>query len=201
MKDFPGGSYLVLKSTPIVPGDRTLMAIGYKYNSRKVLGFIDNEGDGIIEPGVVCPHLIGRYFNICNEIDNHNRMSQYYLLRCKYWVTQSDYFILATIVVLCMGKTYGKILFYHVISEVSMDNKIATINYNNSTVYDFFNSTFPDDCGSPDLNPRPITISDTPHLDKRAHDTPDIIPSAISVSSENYVSTLTPLMIHHNSLY
>ena len=40
MKDWPGGSYLVLRITPIFPVDRPLLAIGYKYNSRKVLGFI-----------------------------------------------------------------------------------------------------------------------------------------------------------------
>ena len=40
MKDFSGGLYLVLNSTPIFPGDIPLVAIEYKYNSRKVLGFI-----------------------------------------------------------------------------------------------------------------------------------------------------------------
>ena len=30
MKDWPGGSYLVLKSTPRVPGEIPLLAIGYK---------------------------------------------------------------------------------------------------------------------------------------------------------------------------
>ena len=79
MKDWPIGSYIVLRSTPRVPGDRPFMEIGYKYNSRKVLGFIDTEGARSTEPGdtylshfpeffsnvsvltVVCPHLIGRY--------------------------------------------------------------------------------------------------------------------------------------------
>ena len=51
MEDWPGGSYLVLKSTPIFPGERPLLAIGYKYNSRKVLGFISTEGAGSTEPG------------------------------------------------------------------------------------------------------------------------------------------------------
>ena len=40
MRDWPGGSYLVMKSTPIYPGERPLLAIGYKYYRRKVLGFI-----------------------------------------------------------------------------------------------------------------------------------------------------------------
>ena len=40
-----------MNSTSIVPGGIKLMAIGYKYNSRKVLGFIATEGDGSTEPG------------------------------------------------------------------------------------------------------------------------------------------------------
>ena len=51
MKYCPGGSYLVLKSTPRFPGERTLLAIGYKYNYGKVLGFISAEGAGSTEPG------------------------------------------------------------------------------------------------------------------------------------------------------
>ena len=39
-KDCPEVSYLVLRSKPMVPGDRTLIDIGYKYNVRKVLSFI-----------------------------------------------------------------------------------------------------------------------------------------------------------------
>ena len=36
-KDWPGGSYIVLRSKPMVPGKSPLLAIGYKYNSRNVL--------------------------------------------------------------------------------------------------------------------------------------------------------------------
>ena len=81
-----------MKSTPIFPAERPLLDIGYKSNSRKILGFIATEGAGINEPGdpylslfpdifsnvsvrpVVHPHLLRRYFNACNTIDNHNRM-------------------------------------------------------------------------------------------------------------------------------
>ena len=37
LKKWTGGSYLVLQSTPRVPGDIPLMHIGYKYSSRKVI--------------------------------------------------------------------------------------------------------------------------------------------------------------------
>ena len=30
MKDWPGGSYIVLRSKPMVPGERLLLTIGYK---------------------------------------------------------------------------------------------------------------------------------------------------------------------------
>ena len=46
-----GMSYLLMKSTSIVPCGITLTAIGYKCNSRKVLGFIATEGSGSTEPG------------------------------------------------------------------------------------------------------------------------------------------------------
>ena len=37
MKDWPGGSYLVMKSTPRVPSEIPLLVIGYNYNYRNVL--------------------------------------------------------------------------------------------------------------------------------------------------------------------
>ena len=81
MKDWLGGSYLVMKITPRVTGGIKLLAIGYKYNSRKVIGFISTEGAGSTEPSdpylsrfpdiysnvsvcpVFFPHLLGKYFN------------------------------------------------------------------------------------------------------------------------------------------
>ena len=104
-KDWSGGSYLVLKSTPRFPGEIPLLAIGYKYNYRKVLGFIATERSGSNKLGypylsclpdiysyvyvrpVVRPCLLGRYLNACNAIGNHNRMRQSDLSLDKYWVT------------------------------------------------------------------------------------------------------------------
>ena len=82
-EEFLGGPYLVMNTTPRVPGDGPIMDIGYKYNSRKVLGFIA-EGAGSTEPGdpyldrhpdnylnvsvrpAVHPHFLGRHFNAYN---------------------------------------------------------------------------------------------------------------------------------------
>ena len=147
MKDWLGGSYLVLKSNPRFPGETPLLAIGYKYNYRKILVFIATEGAGSTEPGdpylssfpdiysnvsvrpVVCPHLLGRYFNAYNAIDNGNRMRQSDLLLEKYWVTQSCYFRLAATVALGVGITDGKLLYCHDVAEGNEDKKISTFEY------------------------------------------------------------------------
>ena len=61
IKYWPGGSYLVPKSNPRVTGDRPFLTIGYKYSSRKVLGFIATEGSGSNEP-------VGPYLSCSPEI-------------------------------------------------------------------------------------------------------------------------------------
>ena len=54
-KDWPGGSYLVLSSKPMLPGDRPLISIVYKYTVWKVLSFIVKENSGITKTGI--PYL------------------------------------------------------------------------------------------------------------------------------------------------
>ena len=110
-----------------------------------VLGFIVTEGAGSTEPGypylshfpdiysnfsvrtVFRPHLLGRYFNACNAIYNHNRMRQPDISLEKYWVTQSGYFRLVTTVALGMGITDGKLLYCHGVAEGNEDKKISTL--------------------------------------------------------------------------
>ena len=53
-KDWPGGSYLVLRIKPMVPGDMPLIAIVYKYNARKVLSFIFIYNEGITNNVIPC---------------------------------------------------------------------------------------------------------------------------------------------------
>ena len=52
-KELPGGYYLVFKSKLVMPGDRHLLAIGYNYNSRKVLSLIATEGEESKTFGIV----------------------------------------------------------------------------------------------------------------------------------------------------
>ena len=49
MEDWLRGSYIVMAITSRVPGGRQLMTIRYKYNSRKVLGFIATKCTGSTE--------------------------------------------------------------------------------------------------------------------------------------------------------
>ena len=51
-RDWPGGSYLVLRSKPMIPGGWTFIAIGYKYNARKVLYFIVTDNEGSTNTGI-----------------------------------------------------------------------------------------------------------------------------------------------------
>ena len=97
-KDWTGGSYLVLRIKPMVPGDRPLIAIGYKYNAQKVLYFIvtDNAGSTLAS----LPYLSKypeQFTNVAirpvalplvvNEVDSHKKSRQSDLALEKFWVT------------------------------------------------------------------------------------------------------------------
>ena len=93
MKDFPSGSYLVMECTAPEMGVK-LVAIGYKYNSRKVLFFVMTKNAGNTMPGspyiarftddfgnvksrkVERPDCISQYFRSANRIDWHNHLRQ-----------------------------------------------------------------------------------------------------------------------------
>ena len=206
-----GVSYLIMKITERDIVGRTLMVIGYKYYSSKVPRCIATEGSGSTEkvdpylscyPEIVsnvsvrpdvCIHLIGRYFNAYNTIDNHNRIRNYDPALEKYWVGQSGHSRLAAAVELGICIIDGKIIFCHGISDVSLDNKVSTIEDNNITVYNYFNNPFRNDCGSPAFNIPPITIDDRLYSQKVSCYTPDLIPSTIAVATGNFVHALSTL--------
>ena len=134
-----------MKTTPRVSGDRSIMSIRYTRKSWKFLGFTATEGAGSTDPGypylshwietyssisicsVVFPHVIGAYLNICKEIENHIKMRKYDIALEKYWVTQSGYFRLMTIVFLVTGITDVRLLLYQGISEEIRYIKIIMI--------------------------------------------------------------------------
>ena len=52
-KDWPRGSYTVLRINPIVTGERHLLSICYNYNSWKVLSFVATAGVGSTMLGIL----------------------------------------------------------------------------------------------------------------------------------------------------
>ena len=115
MKDFPSGSNLVMECTAPETGVK-LVAIGYKYNSRKVLLFVMTKNAGNTMPGspyiarftddfgnvksrkVERPDCISQYFRSANRIDRHNHLRQGILRLEHYWRTNDPWLRLVTTV-------------------------------------------------------------------------------------------------------
>ena len=114
-QDCPGGSYLVLRIKPMVPGYRPLIDIGYKYNAQEFLSFIvtyntESTNNGItslsnypdqftnfsIQP--VARPLVMSKKTAVNEVDSHNKSRQSDLALEKQWVTQCGWLRLCTAV-------------------------------------------------------------------------------------------------------
>ena len=88
MANFPGGTWIVMEGTTDKEG-APLVAIGYKYNKKKVLSFITTRGAGSTKPGepyvanfpdcfgnlctrnVSRPQVLSEYFKYSNTIDVH----------------------------------------------------------------------------------------------------------------------------------
>ena len=100
----------------MVLGGRPLIAIGYKYNARKVISFIVTDNAGITQAGlpylskysnqftniyirpVDHPLVISNFFGQVNEIDSHSKSGQSGLALDKFWVTQCGCMRLCTTV-------------------------------------------------------------------------------------------------------
>ena len=116
MKDYPSGAYLVLETTAPVSNVK-LVAIGYKYNARKVLLFLMTKDAGMTLPGrpyiarfndefgnlksrqVERPDCISTYFAHANAIDIHNHYRQGLLGLEQHWRTTNLWFRIACSVI------------------------------------------------------------------------------------------------------
>lgn len=113
MEKWPGGTSLVLEAKGLT--GTPLVAIGYKYNSRKVLCFVASKNAGSTKMtgtpykarwrdshgnqhsrAIKRPDLLARYFEGSNLIDSHNHARQYELRLEKHWVTTNCWFRLVT---------------------------------------------------------------------------------------------------------
>ena len=142
-KDWDGSSYLVLRIKPMVTGDRPRIAIGYKYNARKVLSFIvtDNKGRKIqVFPIylVILTNLLMLPFALLlapflcqkqsavNEVDSNNKSRQSDLALEKWWVTQCSCIRLCTTVAMGMTITNCWELFRYGVKRNRYEKLIGT---------------------------------------------------------------------------
>ena len=113
MDDFPSGSHLVFECKSPTTGV-CLVAIGYKYNARKVLCFVATKNAGSTQPGtpyiarfpdeygnvsnraVPRPKIVSKYFANSDKVDAHNHARQYQLALEKRWVTHCGWFRIDT---------------------------------------------------------------------------------------------------------
>ena len=107
LKDAPSGNWLTLES---IVENVPILALGYKYNRRKVLFFVATKGAGAATPGepyvarfndalgnlhrrfVPRPSIISRYFSFSNMVDSHNHFRQFLLALEKKWLTKDCWF-------------------------------------------------------------------------------------------------------------
>ena len=142
MEERPVVYHRVMKITPRFHGDVSIMSIGQKCTSWKVLVFIATQGCGSTDPGdpylsrfpgnysnvsicpVVFPILPDRYSNACNLIDNHNRICQHNKVLDEDCVSHNGYCRLVTKVSLVIGITYTNLLLCNGIYEKIIDKNV-----------------------------------------------------------------------------
>ena len=116
MESFPSGAYLVMEC--VAPGTNVnLVAIAYKYNSRKTLLFAMSKDAETTEPGfpyiarfpdehgnvrerrVLRPKCLSVYFAAANLVDVHNHLRQGVLRLEMLWRTPNPWFRLITTII------------------------------------------------------------------------------------------------------
>ena len=173
-KNWPGGSSLVLMSKPMVPGDRPLIAIGYKYNARKVLCFIFTYNAGSTKAGLpylskypdhfynisICPVarplVMYNFFGYVGEVDSHKKSRRSDQALEKFWVTQCGWIRLCTTFSMLMAITncwklfcYG-VKIYHYVKLINIREFLEQI------ALGCFNNPFSTHNGTPEKNIPPL---------------------------------------------
>ena len=137
----PAGSRLVMTGKH---NDQDLLAIGYKYNRKKVLFFVCTPGAGSIEDGtpytqrwaddngnimtrlIPRPAVLSKYFEVSPRVDNHNQARQHELALEELWQTQDCWFRLHTTLHGILVTDCWKLVKYHVPNKHRL--KDVTIN-------------------------------------------------------------------------
>ena len=214
-KDWPGGYYLVLISKPMVPGYRPLIAIGYKYNARKVLYFIVTENSGSTKTDIqylskypdqftnvtICPvarPLVMLKTYAVNEVDSHKKSRQSDLALEKWWVNKCGCLQLCKTVAIGMTINNCWKLFRYEVNRDHYDKLIGIREFSERLDQDFYNKSFSLDRGTPAKNIPPldeVDDGDTVSTCRELHFSSCIYPSAavstISDMALNRASTIS----------
>ena len=106
MEGWPGGTHLVLESC----FNKDIMAVGYKYNAKKVCHFVFRRGASLTTQGdpylakfisgrgnyktrqVHQPFVVSKYFGACRKIDVNNQIRQSEIVLEEHWKTHDGWF-------------------------------------------------------------------------------------------------------------
>ena len=154
MNEWPSGSSLVLECHR--PNGVVLLAIGYKYNSRKVLCFVATKDAGMTKLGdpynakfpdqygnvkvreVDRPAIVSTYFQVSNKVDRHNHVRQYLLKLEKLWVTENPWFRIVTTII-GMTVVDAWLLVNHQSKNTDL-KKFGIVDFADSMAYDLIHN-------------------------------------------------------------
>ena len=192
MKEWPGGMSFVLEGVtpPSAPGEPgcQLLAVGYKYNSRKVLSFVCTKDAGPTTNGIAYqakwtdeygnvrarpverPEVISRYFQYSDVVDSHNHARQALLGLEKKWATQNCWFRLdCTIIGITLTDSW-KAFKIGAPTHIKSEKEISVVDFTERVVWDCLNNKFDDSNQGDDDDNQPLFNDLSPMTDnlKRA---------------------------------
>jgi hypothetical protein len=143
LKEAPGGCCITMKGKG--PSGTDLLAIGYTYNSKRVLKFVATSDAGSTKAGTpydmkfcdlynnvcvcVCrvdrPAIVSQLFGDSNCIDSHNHVCQFELALEKRWFTRDSLFRLHTTLTVMTVTDVWRLSQYHklIMSKKDEDGK------------------------------------------------------------------------------
>lgn len=212
MKNWPGGTSLVMEG--MSPQNNKILAIGYKYNNRKVLCFAASKNAGSTLPGepyrarfldddenlvsreVERPQVISNYFKHSNAVDKHNHARQFELQLEKYWVTTNCWFrVITTIIGITVTDCWKA--FRH----AKKGSKVTISEFADSLAYELLNNSFEqNDVTSQYISPlKNANNNDIASEDNRSN-TNNEQPTEVSTASVNNSLIPRALMINNPTL-
>ncbi len=157
MKTWPGGMSLVMGAT--TSEGVKLIAVGYKYNSSKVLCFVATKNTGSTLPGepyqarfiddfqnllsrpVDQPQIISKYFLRSSGKDKHNQARQFELRLEKHWRTQNAWFRLVTTMIgICVTDCWKG--YKYAFRGSKYDEEITIRDFSDRLAYELLHNNF-----------------------------------------------------------